>query len=445
MRLIEETKARSVYLFLVLAVLLAGDAWRYAFGWWAWAVLAGLLVVASAWLLYLHRDRWALGALPYPLLAFLLLASVSLAWSAYPAATALGLVTTWATVIAGVALAVAFTWAELLRGLATVLKWILALSLVFELFVSVVVRAPVLPLFVQPGVDYSIYDRIPKMLYWSRNELFEVFDEGRIQGIVGNSNTLGLLSLLALIAFALQLADRTTGRVRSLAWLAVAGIVMVFARSGTVTIALAVVIAVAAAVLLVRRAATPRARAVTYGALVAGFAVAAAAIVVLRSPILALLGKSSDLTGRLGIWQAVIELAQQRPVAGWGWVSFWVPWAAPFDDLAFRNGVRQLQAHNAWIDIWFQLGIIGLVVFGALVLSAAVRSWSLAVDRPQVAPDQRVPYTAASLMPALILTALLVQSFAESRLLDEYGLALLVLIAVKTKLPDAPSDALPSR
>ena len=74
-----------------------------------------------------------------------------------------------------------------------------------------------------------------------------------------------------------------------------------------------------------------------------------------------------------------------------------------------------------------------------------LRSWSLAVDRPQSAPGQALPYSATALLPVLILTALLVQSLTESRLLDEYGLALLVLIAVKTKLPDAAPRPVSSR
>ena len=48
MRLIEDTRARSAYLVLLLAVLLAGDAWRYAFGWWAWAVLVAFLLLVHA-------------------------------------------------------------------------------------------------------------------------------------------------------------------------------------------------------------------------------------------------------------------------------------------------------------------------------------------------------------------------------------------------------------
>src|SRR6185312_1173106 len=124
----------------------------------------------------------------------------------------LGLFTTWLIVAVGVAVPVTYTWAEIVRALGTMLRWVLGLSLVFELVVSVIIRRPVLPIFGQPGVDYEAYDKLPKMLYWSRNELFQVFDEGRIQGIVGNANHLGFLALIALIVFGIQLADRTVRR-----------------------------------------------------------------------------------------------------------------------------------------------------------------------------------------------------------------------------------------
>jgi O-antigen ligase len=179
---------------------------------------------------------------------------------------------------------------------------------------------------------------------------------------------------------------------------------------------------------------SPRARAITYGALAAGTALAVTLAIVFRSTLLDLLGKSADLTGRVGIWEKVIELAQQRPGFGWGWVSYWVWWAEPFDDLAFRHGVRMLQAHNGWLDVWFQLGIAGLVVFGALVLSTLVRAWSQAIDRGQRVPGEPLPYRATALLPLAILVALLVQSLAESRLLVEFGMLLLALFAVKTKL-----------
>ncbi|MEQ1735805.1 MAG: O-antigen ligase family protein, partial [Rhodoglobus sp.] len=352
MRVIERSWFRTTFLLLTLSVLFVGDAWRFTFGWVAFGTLAVASGVASVGILILYRGRWRLGTLPYPLLVFLALATVSVAWSAYPTATLLGLLTTWLIATAATAMAIGFQWREIVGALSLLFKIVLAASLAFELFVSLVIRAPILPLYTQPGVDYSIYDTIPKMLYWSRNELFDVLGAGRIQGIVGNANNLGLIALLAVIVFAIQIADRTVRKPWGFAWLALAALTVLFTRSATITVALIAAVAVTAAVLLLRRARTGKARAVTVASILAVVAIGGASVAAFSTQLLALLGKSGDFTGRVGIWQSVLELASQRAVAGWGWVSFWMPWAAPFDNLAFRNGVRQLQAHNAWIDVF---------------------------------------------------------------------------------------------
>jgi O-antigen ligase len=156
--------------------------------------------------------------------------------------------------------------------------------------------------------------------------------------------------------------------------------------------------------------------------------------VVFRDGVFSVLGKSDSLTGRTGIWSEVIKLAGQRPVAGWGWVGYWDPFTAPFTYKNFTiGGVQYLQAHDAWLDIWFQLGIIGLVVFGALVISTLVRTWLIAIDRTGVPQGQRGPRNAITLLPVLLLVALLAQSLTESRLIIEYGMLLLTIIAVTSK------------
>ena len=440
MRLIDSPRVRSVFLVLILSVLLAGDALRYAAGWWVYGVLAALLALVSVVMLVVRRDRWRIGALPYPLVAFLVLATASLAWSFYPSGTALGLISTWLVTIAGVWLAVGYSWQELVRGLGTTLRIVLGASIVFELFVALVLRRPILPLFAQPGVDYTQYETIPRMLYWSRNELFQVFDEGRIQGIVGNANHLGMLALFGVIVFAVQLADRSARRGWTWFWLGLAGVTLLLTRSATVTLALAAAAAAVAAALLVRRATTPRRRRATYGIIAAVIVAGGALAIAFQGALLGILGKSADFTGRLGIWEKVVELAGQRPAFGWGWVSYWMPWAQPFDDLAFRNGVRQLQAHNVWLDVWLQLGIVGLVVLAALVVPAAIRSWTFAIDRPQFGRERAGSYSAWSLLPLTLLVVLLVQSAAESRLITEYGWAFLVLVATKTKVLEVPAE-----
>ena len=434
--MIESRWFRVGYPAFVFFTLLAGDAWRYTIGWFGWAALVLVLAGFAVALLVRYRSRWAFGRLPYPVLAFLTLALVSTIWSAYPAFTLLGSAALIVTAIGATGLAIAFSWRELLAALSTAVRFILGLSFLFELYVSVIHRGPILPLVPEPGIDYATLDKVPKMLYWSRDELFDVLHGGKIQGIVGNSVLLSFVALIGIIVFGLQFFGRTSKRRWSLPWLVVAVLALAFSRSATIIAALAVVIVVAIAALLVRRARTPRARTVTYATIVGVVVLGIVGAIVLQKQLLAILGKSEDFTGRFDIWATVIHLAQQRPVLGWGWISQWVPWVAPFDNLVFRNGVRQLHAHDAWIDIWFQLGIIGLVVFGALVLSTVFRSWQLAVDRPQVVAGATKPYTVETLLGLLVMVALLVQSVAESKLLVEFGMLFLVIAAVKTKSGD---------
>src|SRR5690554_1067566 len=129
---------RTGFLVLLVFTLLAGDVWRYSLSWYGFGVIAVALTVVSAMLLVRHRSSWSVGSLPVPLLAFLALATVSLAWSFYPGSTALGLLATWMTVTAAVAAAVVFSWDEILRALGTALRLILGLSLLFELVVSLI-------------------------------------------------------------------------------------------------------------------------------------------------------------------------------------------------------------------------------------------------------------------------------------------------------------------
>ena len=314
--MLENPRIRIGYSILSLSLLLAGDAWRFTFGWWIFGTVTILITLFSGWLLWRHRARWSLIGMPMPLVLFLTLATVSIFWSFYPAATALGLFTTWLIVVNAAALAVTFSWMEILRALGIVLRVILGASLLFELFVSLVIRERVLPLFGQPGVDYDSFKKIPGVLMWSRNELFDVFGDGRIQGILGNANSLGFLALLALIVFSIQLASKTVGRRWGVVWVLVAVATMFMTKSATVTLAAVGVAAVLVVALFVRHAQTGPGRLAVYLMSTVVLASAVVAAVLLRSSVLELLGKSSDLTGRFGIWSNVIDLAEQRPTFG---------------------------------------------------------------------------------------------------------------------------------
>lgn len=422
--------ARAVHGFAVLLffTLLAGDFWRYSISWWGWGVLIGLLFAATVvWLIALraHRTRFRFRSTPTSLMAFLGFVALSTAWSFYPGVSALTTALTWVTAVASAFLAFCLDWHQILRALGTALRLIMGLSILFELVVSIFVRQPLLPFWVH-------YDQahIPKAFFWSRDLLFH---GGQIQGIVGNSNLLSMAALLALIVFGIQLADRTVRRPYGIAWLVVAAVVFGLSRSSTVILATVFVAVVLMFALWARRI-NPTRRTSLYASGLGVVIVAVAAVIVAWEPLLKLLGKSDDLTGRVTIWQSVIDLASQRPAFGWGWTGYWAPWVEPFHGLAVRHGVAYLQAHHAWLDVWMQLGIVGLIIFIALVLGVVGRSWFTAVDRPRTGRVDDQPFTAITLLPLLLIAALIAQSATESRMLIEGGLLLLVMLSLKTKV-----------
>jgi len=419
----------SVYAVLVFFTVLSGDTERYALTWYGWgAIIAAIFVIALV-VVVRARKRWRVTGLPFPLLAFLALALLSIIWSDYPQWTVAASVLSVVTALGALSLAVSFTLPELLRLLGHALRIILAGSILFELVVSVFVRHPFTPWWTNyTGLKIHPAD------YWSRDLLLH---GDRIQGIMGNSDLLGFVALLGVIVFALEFASRSMRRGWSGFWILVALVDIALTRSATVAVTAVVVVVAAIVLVLLRRASTVRARRTISVLAVVIVVIGIVGAVLLRGPILNALGKSGTLTGRTGIWAEVIKLASQRPVLGWGWISYWVPGLAPFNQRAFRiGGVQYLQAHDAWLDLWLQLGIIGVIIFAAFALSALVRSWILAVDRPQFGPGAPASYDASTLLPVLVLVALLAQSVAESRLLIEYGLLLLSLFAIKTKRPD---------
>lgn len=411
----------------VLFSVLAGQFWRSVGGWWGFGLITLIVVAGSITLLVTQKPEFNWRRFPKTLVAFMLLATLSIAWSAYPAAAALGVTLQWITTLAALSLAFTLTWAELLRTLSSALRWVLGLSIVFELFVAVVIRQPVLPFF----VDYSSYgdDKLPQAFYWSRALLLE---GGPIEGIVASRNLLGFVALLAVIVFGIQLAAKTVKRGWGVAWLVFAVVMLMLTRSATITLATLVVLVVLGFALMTRRAHAQRRRPI-YATAAALLVASVTALLTFSGPLLGLFGKSEDLTGRFDIWNSVIELASERPVFGWGWVSYWNPLVEPFAGLAERKGVVYLQAHDAWLDVWLQLGIVGLIIFALLVLSTLWRAWFLAVDRPRLGVADTTPFAASALLPLLVTTALLAQSVAESRLLVEYGWVLLVVMAVMTK------------
>jgi O-antigen ligase len=70
------------------------------------------------------------------------------------------------------------------------------------------------------------------------------------------------------------------------------------------------------------------------------------------------LGRESDLTGRSTVWEYVIDLAN-NPIIGSGYEIFWA--GERMAKMWQEFGVI-LQAHNGYIDVYLNVGIIGLML-----------------------------------------------------------------------------------
>ncbi|MBN9225371.1 MAG: ligase [Microbacterium sp. SCN 70-27] len=410
----------------VIAAALAGTSWLMAFGVLGSTIVTAVTVVVSVLLWVILRPAVHWQRLPWYAVMYVLWAIASLVWSAYPEATALTLLLLVSTTVQAMFVGSVLTWRELIRAIASALKWILSLSLLFELWVSLVWGGPILPEFGRPekGVHYD------PIVYWSRDNLI---DGGRIQGLFGNANPLAYVALLAMIVFAVRFASRAPRRGLLVVWFLLAGYLFVRAGSATATLAAVGVVVVLVTVLLMRRTKRPGER-TRYYVVYAIVAVGGLTVLwLLRDRLFTLLGRSADLTGREGIWAKVWEKAVERPAFGWGFSTPWVPTDPHFDGWIVDHGQTVMQAHNMWLDVFLQLGIVGLVLIGATMLAFVWRSWFFAVDRPRWDLVADRPYSPVTLVPTLVAAILLVQGLAESAPLLGWGWFFVVLLAFKIK------------
>jgi len=413
------------YTTFVLFIALATTFWYNLLGPAGLVVLVlGTTVVSIAvWFGVRPVVDWR--RLPWFVAAYVLFAAASALWTHWLDATILTWVLLVATTVQGLFVAAVLTWREIIRSIASALKWVVGLSLLFELWVWFIVGHPILPNFLAWDGD------VVTELYWSRANLFDW--DARIQGIVGNAHLMAIAALLAIIVFGVRIASGAPFRGWLIAWIVLAGFLLWRSGSATVYLAGLAVLLVLGTILLMRT--TKRAGERTkYYLLYAATGLALAAVVWFgRDLLLGMLGKSGDLTERTRIWSEVWTRVSEHPVVGWGYTTPWLPWEPAFADWIIVNDLPVFHAHNMWLDVLFQLGWIGVALLILVYFALVWRSWFFAIDRPRWDLVADRPYQALTVLPSLIATVLLVQGIAESRPLMEWGWMFVVMFGMKLK------------
>lgn len=380
-------------------------------GYVAALVLLCLLLVAS---LLARRDEfdWHWAILPISLIVYLVWVGLSVFWSDYQWVTLRSYGYLLLVTFVGVFIGLSRDTIQIIRSFGDVFRALLVASLLLEVLSGIIFDAP-LP---------------------SLNIRGTLANGGPISGLVADRNQLGLLAAIAVATFAIEWRTRSITRVVAIPSLALATGTLIFTRSPVVGMVTVVLFAAAAVLYGIRRLPDTRRQLAQY--LVLGsLAIAAGLTWIFRAPIIALFNATGELEFRLRLWQDVLGFVPVHWLEGWGWTGIWNAAVPPFAGLTPTDGRPHDSALNALVDLWLQVGVIGIFLFLAVVGLAFVRSWLLAGRR------RSVMHT----WPALVLVALITVSVAESSILTELGWLLLVICCVKASSELSWRSALSSR
>lgn len=367
-----------------------------------WAGFLAAIVVALALMLmsFLARHEeiaWR-ALLPVSLLVFVIWATASLIWSTYQWATAAGLVYLFAFTLIALFVAISRDTIQIVRAFGDVLRVVLGLSLGVEIFSGILIDRP-LPFL-------GVHGNLGAL--------------GPISGIEPSRDQLGLVAIIGLISFATEHRTRSVPRLESVLSMLLAALCIVLTQSPVIAFG-SVIVAIAAAVIYGVRRARPERRQVWQFTILGLAIIGAAALFVARSPVIKLFNASGILDYRVGLWRQVITFATTNGLQGWGWIGTWRVSIFPFSALSASPERPTDSALNAFLDIWLQLGIIGVVIFVGMIGLAFVRSWLLAGARRSV----------VFAWPAASLVALIIVSLAESSILSDFGWMTFVICCTK--------------
>lgn len=348
-----------------------------------------LIALASPW-----RTLAAVARQPF-LIGLMLIVAASYLWSVAPDQTSRRVVAIYATTLGGVVLAVRCRWSELAEVLATSFAILALISLVLALAVPSI------------GVMHAIFPGAWRGPWPEKNQL-------------GGNMGLGLCAMAAAAVLNPARAKLWWG----FAILALGLILMSTSKTSLVAMMLGMggLIFVA----LVRRG--PAMSVVTTWLAILGLVMIAGVALFASDLVFDLLGKDATLTGRTKIWAAIMRRISERPWTGYGYGAIWTETSAwgPLAWIIKDSGFKPLHAHNAWLEQWLGIGLVGLGTFVLLYIQTLVAA-IIAVYRDKGA------YLA---LPFLVVYSLMTLTESVAVTYNDFRWVMFVAIAVKLAWPD---------
>lgn len=137
------------------------------------------------------------------------------------------------------------------------------------------------------------------------------------------------------------------------------------------------------------------------------------------------LGKDATLTGRTDIWAAVLEMIWRRPFLGYGYNGFWGDWNSPGAYVWQATNWQPIHAHNGFLELWLNLGLLGITVFvsGFLMNLTRAVSWI------------QLTKTAEGFWPLTYMTFIFLFNLTENTLIVQNNIFWILYVMVALSRP----------
>jgi exopolysaccharide production protein ExoQ len=336
-------------------------------------IACGLLLGSKIIFQQFAKSRRLLRSTNRYLLVFLLLASLSVLWSGFPATTAYRLVRLYAMFFICFSFSmVSWDPQKFTSTLQSTLLFLTLGSIVYYFLAPVnATQESVINGMVQPELV------------------------GAWRGITSHKNTLGAIASTAVILFFHTLYSRTGPKLGAGVGLVCASICLINSRSSTSLFAALFAIALIVLILKTPGVKKPGMVRLFTFLLVMFFLVYSLGVLnivpglsAIVEPIVAMTGKDMTFSGRTTIWAIMKDEIARHPILGTGYAAFWLG-ADPLSPSAIfklRMYIDPGEAHNGYLDVINELGSVGmLALIGYLFTYLRQAMLLLGIDRKKAA------------------------------------------------------------
>jgi len=144
-----------------------------------------------------------------------------------------------------------------------------------------------------------------------------------------------------------------------------------------------------------------------------------------QEAVLTALGRDVTMSQRTLLWAAVVDMIQERPWLGYGYGAFWLDAAGMSSSIIMGLNLGSFPyAHNGILDLWLDLGLLGVSAFIVMFLIYSLRAVAWV----------RSTKTAEGLWPLAYTTFILLFNMTEGAFLRQNSALWVLYVATMSSL-----------